>query len=133
MRPQDLTLSQRLPHFDTANEGQIATVHYLCDPKHGGTAFYRHRSTGFEAITPDRSQRYLETLRNELHEQGPPAPGYVTESNALFEQTEAIDALFDRIVVYKSNVLHSGVVNEKTLSPDPGIGRLTTTLFARFE
>lgn len=130
--PERLTVAQRLPHFDTTDEKQIAAVHYLCAPRHGGLSFYRHRRTGFEAITQGRSKEYFETLKSELAERGEPPRGYVTES-ALFEKTAEFDAAFDRIVVYHSNLLHSGAVNAEALSPEPTLGRLTTTLFARFQ
>src|SRR5262249_22650997 len=39
-----LTLLQRIPHYDGVGERTLATIHYLCGPEHGGTAFYRHRS-----------------------------------------------------------------------------------------
>ena len=131
--PEKLTPAQSLPHFDTADDRQIAAVHYLCDSRHGGTAFYRHRKTGFEAIARDRVEIYFDTLKQELRAQGAPTPAYVTQSGPLFEQTHAVEAQFDRIVVYKSNLLHSGMVNAETLSPDPHNGRLTATLFARFQ
>lgn len=129
--PERLTIAQRLPHFDTADMTQIAAVHYLCGPRHGGLAFYRHKRTGFEAIFPERSKKYFETLRSELAEHGEPPRAYVTES-PLYEKTMEIDAAFDRLVVYRSNLLHSGAINAETLSPDPKTGRLTATLFARF-
>lgn len=129
--PERLTVAQRLPHFDTSDAMQIAAVHYLCAPRHGGLAFYRHRKTGFEAISAERSKQYLETLRNELVEHGAPPLAYVRES-PLFERIMTIDAAFDRLIVYHSNLLHSGAVNAETLSPDPRTGRLTTTLFAKF-
>ena len=129
--PERLTIAQRVPHFDTSDTMQIAAVHYLCAPHHGGLAFYRHRQTGFEAITAERSKEYFETLRHELAEHGEPPHVYVTES-PLYEKTMEIDAAFDRLVIYRSNLLHSGAINAETLSPDPRAGRLTATLFARF-
>ncbi len=129
--PQRLTIAQRLPHFDTADSMQIAAVHYLCAPHHGGIAFYRHKGSGMEAVTASRSKDYLEALRRELAEQGEPPRTYVTES-PLFDKTMEIDAAFDRLVVYHSNLLHSGAVKAEMLSPDPRAGRLTTTLFAKF-
>jgi len=129
--PERLTIAQRVPHIDTSDAMQIAAVHYLCAPRHGGLAFYRHRKTGFEAISAERSKAYFETLRSELADHGEPPLAYVRES-PLFEKTMEIDAAFDRLVVYRSNLLHSGAVNAEALSPDPRTGRLTATLFARF-
>ena len=132
-RPQELTLSQRLPHFDTVDAHQVAAVHYLCAPEHGGTAFYRHKRTGFETVTRSRSKPYFAALKEDLERLGEPGARYVTEADDIFDQTMPIDARFDRIVVYRSIMLHSGMVNAAAgLSADPASGRLTTTLFARF-
>jgi hypothetical protein len=60
------SLAQRLPHIDTTAPSQLAILHYLCGPPHGGTAFYRHRATGFEAIDPGPAQAYLAALRGEM-------------------------------------------------------------------
>lgn len=131
-RPEQLTIAQRVPHFDTTDPGQVAALHYLCAPDHGGVAFYRHRATGFESITEDRSKQYFETLRAEIREQGEPPREYVTASGPLFEQVVTVGAAFNRLVVYRSNLLHSGMVDHRHLSPDPATGRLTANLFARF-
>ncbi|MEE2693163.1 MAG: DUF6445 family protein [Pseudomonadota bacterium] len=133
MPPESLTLAQSLPHFDTVDEMQIAAVHYFCEPHHGGLGFYRHRKSGFEAITRQRAQEYAKALNDDLRQNGRPQPGYVTGDNALFERTCSIDAGFNRLIVYRSNMLHSGAVNAACLSNDPRKGRLTATLFARFQ
>jgi len=41
---------QRIPHVDSFLGSQLAFVHYLFKADPGGTAFYRHRGTGFEII-----------------------------------------------------------------------------------
>ena len=64
--------------------GQIAVLHYLFDTPHGGTSFYRHRSTGFESITPERAEDYAARLRQEL-EASPPPAAYTTGDTELFE------------------------------------------------
>ena len=99
---------QRIPHFDTTDKRQIAAVHYLCDSSCGGTSFYRHRATGFESISPERSQLYQQSLGRQATTEGLPPPAYISGSTALFEKTGGVDALFNRIVFYPSNILHSG-------------------------
>lgn len=132
MSPHDLSLAQRIPHFDTVEERQIAAIHYLCDPEHGGTAFFRHRSTGYESITRERSKPYFTTLKADLNKFGEP-DGYASDANAIFDRIADIDARRNRAIVYASNLLHSGMVNAAAgLSSEPEQGRLTTTLFARF-
>ena len=53
-RPETLTPIQRLPHFDGLERERIALLHFLSTDRSSGTAFYRHRSTGFESIDAAR-------------------------------------------------------------------------------
>ena len=63
-----------------------------------------------------------------------PPTGYIAEDNALFERTALIDARFNRALLYRSNVLHSGAIAaDAVLSPDPALGRLTVTAFFAIE
>ena len=63
--PQNLMPIQSLPHYDGLDEGRLAVLHYLSGPETGGTAFYRHRESGFETIHEDRFEIYKETLQEE--------------------------------------------------------------------
>ena len=45
--PARLSPPQRLPHCDAFGAERIALVHYLSTEGGDGTAFFRHRSTGF--------------------------------------------------------------------------------------
>lgn len=124
--PEALIPSQREPHVDTADPLQFAILHYLCDPEHGGTGFYRHRATGFETLTPDRIAPYRAARTSEP----PPPAGYPARESNAFEQIGGIDAAFDRIAIYRSRLLHSGLIPDPTrLSNDPRTGRLTANIF----
>ena len=128
--------AQRLPHSDTTHPAQLAILHYLCGPSHGGTAFYRHRATGFEAIDPARAPAYLTAVRRETTKgdgEGGRQDGYITASNPLYEQTAVVAPVFNRIVVYASNLLHAGVLADRPASTDPRLGRLTANTFFRPE
>ncbi|MGH8177427.1 MAG: DUF6445 family protein, partial [Steroidobacter sp.] len=128
--PERLNPFQRLAHFDSADSRQLAVLHYLCDPSHGGTAFYRHRETGFESITEERAASYLETLRRDIEINGPPPAQYLTGSDSRFEQIASFDASFNRTLIYRSQMLHSGSVNGACgFSDDPRTGRLTANAF----
>jgi hypothetical protein len=130
VRPERLNLFQRLPHFDTVDPGQIAVLHYLCDPSHGGTAFYRHRSTGFESITQERLTEYLERLKQDIDSRGPPPARYVVGDDERFECIESFAARFDRVLIYRSQMLHSGSISPTcNLTADPRTGRLTANAF----
>jgi hypothetical protein len=131
-QPEQLATSQRIPHIDTADPLQIAILHYLCDERFDGTAFYRHRSTGFEGITPERWGPYRAALAADL-ERCPPPAAYIGEDTPLFERTASIDLRFDRVLVYRSRVLHSGQIDPAVgLSPDPRRGRLTGNIFLNY-
>lgn len=132
--PEALNLAQRLPHIDTTDGGQIAVLHYLCDASHGGTAFYRHRATGFETVDEARAEQYLVSLRAELERDGAPGPAYVSGATALHDQIGRVEARFNRVVIYRSRLLHSGVIlRADALSDDPRTGRLTANTFVNFE
>jgi hypothetical protein len=132
LAPAALVVAQRLPHFDTADGGQLAVLHYLCGPDHGGTAFYRHRSTGFETISSPRLAGYVATLEQEVAV-APPAQDYAAGDTPLFEQIGHVGAAFDRLVVYRSRLLHSGDPGPaRAFSSDPRRGRLTVNTFLVF-
>lgn len=117
---------QSLPHFDGAEADRLAMVLYLFDGEQGGTAFYRHRSSGYETVNGARLHNYRQSLRNQVR-QAPEFIGrYMAGSNALFEQTGQVAARFNRALIYPANCLHSGLVaNDRALSGDPRAGRLT--------
>jgi hypothetical protein len=125
-------LAQRLPHIDTTEPRQLAILHYLCGPEHGGTAFYRHRATGLESVGPEQGPAYFAALRAQMAAV-PDDAGYIVRSNDFFEQTAVVAPVFNRIIVYASNLLHAGVLPDRPLGLDPRTGRLTANTFFRFE
>lgn len=131
MTPLDeLTLEQRLPHFDTVFENYYAAVHFLCGPEFGGTAFFRHRSTGLETISAARHAEYVAKLDTELVECGPPPPAYVEGDTEIFDHLATFDARQNRAVIFRGNTFHSGAMpNMIALPDDPMKGRLTVVSF----
>lgn len=129
-RPEETIPFQRIPHFDGTDGGKIAVLHYLCRPEQGGTAFYRHRATGYEQINPANVKHYAQAIDDEMGVHGVPPPGYVNGSTALFERIAAYDAAFNRALVYRGTSLHSGSIPEGFV-PDanPRTGRLTVNTF----
>jgi hypothetical protein len=128
--PEELNVMQRLAHFDTVDSRQLAVLHYLCDPSHGGTAFYRQRGTGFEAITPERLTPYLQQVEQDLATYGPPPAQYLRDSDERFEQIASFEARFNRVLIYRSQMLHSGSVDAACgFRDDPRTGRLTANAF----
>ncbi len=129
--PADTTPGQRVAHCDTSDPSRFAVLHYLCRPEHGGTGFFRHRVTGFERITPERHMLYSQALELDL-EIYPPAPAYLHSSSPVFERIGAVDAAFNRMVIYRSALLHSGLIpDDFACVADPRTGRLTGNLFLR--
>lgn len=127
-RAHELAPAQRAPHVDTADPLQFAILHYLCGGEHGGTAFYRHRATGFEAITSERLEAYDAARAGE-----PAEEGYAVGDTSQFEQTASVGVRFNRLAVYRSRVLHSGIIPDDTaLSEDPRRGRLTANIFLSY-
>ncbi|HEX8572353.1 MAG TPA: DUF6445 family protein [Allosphingosinicella sp.] len=128
--PERLAPLQRIPHVDTTDPLQFALLHYLCEAHHGGTAFYRHRATGFETLTAER-QRAYEAIRSSEICGAPTA--YIDGDSIHYERTAAFDAGFDRILVYRSRAFHSGrIAAGQPLSEDPRRGRLTANIFINY-
>lgn len=126
----ELAPIQSLPHFDGFDPGRFAILHYLCQANQGGTAFYRHKATGFETITEDRYSEYEAVLQWEAKEDGAPQ-GYFRGSER-FEEIYQIEPRFNRLVIYRGILLHSGHMPvSPVLSDDPTLGRLTVNIFCQ--
>jgi hypothetical protein len=130
--PEQLTVQQRTPHIDTVYPLQFALLHYLCDPAFGGTSFYRHRATGYEILDEARAAIYDAVRAHELTEEAPP-PHYVGGDTGHYERIGGCDAVFNRLAVYRSCLLHSGHIREdKPLVANPRAGRLTANIFVNY-
>ncbi|KQM68146.1 hypothetical protein ASE75_02620 [Sphingomonas sp. Leaf17] len=130
--PGRLDVRQSLPHVDAYGRERIALVHYLSLGCRDGTAFYRHRATGFETIDETRAPAYFDRLRAEV-EDAPPT-GYIVGDTPLFERTAVAQGDYNRAVLYRSYLLHSGDIGPDTVfSTDPAAGRLTITAFLAVE
>lgn len=120
---------QRIPHFDGPEVERIAFLHYLCAPHQGGTSFYRHRATGLERVGHDHVDEYRRIVIAEL-KAAKPAQDYAGEGSAHFERIHRVNAVFNRLIVYPGNALHSGDISASTvLSENPHAGRLTINGF----
>jgi hypothetical protein len=125
--PAQMVLRQALPHTDTARLNAYAIVHYLGQNAFGGTAFYRHRATGFERITPLRVEAFERSRDAEVQaSQNPPDEAL---SN-LYEEIAYVEPVFNRMILYHASQLHSArLENSDQLTDDPHTGRLTANLF----
>lgn len=130
--PDALLPLQRVPHVDTFDPLKFAILHYLCDPPFGGTAFYRHLATGYEALRPEIRGEF-EAARDRELAGTPLGPGYIQGDTDHYRQIGVVEARMNRVIVYRSCLLHSGIiVPEAPLSDDPRRGRLTANIFIRY-
>lgn len=128
--PEQLTIQQCLPHVDSFLSGDLACVHYLCSKDKGGTSLYRHKKTGYEKITKDRLAHYTQAVIDEGALEISHTKSYMNGSNEYYEVIAEIDATFNRMVVYPSNILHSGnIPTDFNFDPHPASGRLTLNSF----
>lgn len=130
--PQSLAPIQTLPHFDGFDENQLAVMIYLNSTKHGGTAFFRHRSTGFERVSEARYPEYKTALEADIKSSGLPPRRYISDGAPHFEKTSDFGADYNSMILYPGTALHSGMIdNEQLLSANPLEGRLTINGFFR--
>ncbi|WP_330848772.1 DUF6445 family protein [Aurantiacibacter sp. MUD11] len=129
--PNELTVMQRVPHYDGVGSNALAAVHYLFEEDYGGTAFYRQVPTGIEVIDSGNVDDYKNCLPGDGREEAV-GGGYFVSSNENFRQIGKVRAKFNRLMIYRGQLLHSGMVNaDAGLPSQPGRGRLTLNCFMR--
>jgi hypothetical protein len=130
--PAALAPIQRLPHFDGVERERLALLHYLSLDERSGTAFYRHRATGFETVTADRLPAYRRALGADLDRFGMPEADYIAGDTPIFEQVTRHEGLFNRAILYRSNTLHcAAILPDMAFTADPASGRLTVNTFLK--
>ena len=128
--PGKLSIPQRMPHFDTTNPKQLALLHYLCGPEHGGTSFYRHRRSHFECIDEVRRPVYGNAVTEDLAILGAPPARYICGDDPMFERIACFEAAFNRVLIYRSIDLHSADIRPGFhFDGNPRTGRLTANTF----
>jgi len=128
--PEQLQLLQRLPHFDGLGSQRVAILHHLGRAECGATAFYRHRSTGFETLTDERLGAYNLAVNAEFHRYGVPQPGYIAGDTPIWERIARYEARFNRLLVYRGATLHGAEVpQDLPLPADPRCGRFSINTF----
>ena len=130
--PTDLIPMQCFQHVDGTDPDRIAMMLYLHETSHGGTGFFRHRSTGFESLTDDNFPAYRAGLEEDVRRTGLPPRAYTTDGAPHFERFHVSEGRFNSAIFYRGNLLHSGIIQPGAeLSPDPRKGRLTINAFFR--
>jgi Family of unknown function (DUF6445) len=130
--PDALTPIQRLPHFDSVEPNRIALLHYITPNCRGGTAFFRHRATGYEVINQARLADYSAALESDIKSHGLPNAAYIAGDTKIYERVALYEAKFNRAIMYRGNTLHcADIPHGLDLSANPQIGRLTVNTFLR--
>lgn len=114
----DLLPLQRIPHFDSIDPQLLAAVIYLCDTRFSGTAFYRHRRTGFEEINAQNVSNYQLALNRDMQIHGMPDKEYTNGDSALFELIYSSELRFNSAIVYPGRVLHAARIARQFNPPE---------------
>lgn len=131
--PSKLEIMQQLPHYDSVYPHQYAVLCYLAKGNHGGTGFFRHRTSGTHQVFEHNEHTYLTMLENELSNHKLP-DGYPSVHSPLYSLIDAMPFSFNTLIVYPGNLLHSALVSTSTdIDIRPDKGRLTANVFIRFE
>jgi protein tyrosine phosphatase (PTP) superfamily phosphohydrolase (DUF442 family) len=130
----ELSLIQRLPHFDTSRPYYFAILHYLNEKPHGNTGLFRHIPTGLEKIDDDNVEHYLNAAQQFIDTHGEPEQAYCTSTSTHYELYHEIEYKPNRLVIYPGHLLHSTIVCPDTdINSDPNTGRLTANIFIEFK
>lgn len=133
MPADQLTLLQRIPHFDSTKRDELAAVFYLFKDNLGGTSFYRHNKTGYEYIDDARRIPYFKSLESENDGDNIPQQGYINGDTELFTPIEEQQGTFSTHCLSSPN-LHSGSISLGFIpDADPRKGRLTITAVPQFK
>jgi hypothetical protein len=129
-RPSELNPLQRVPHRDSTDPNFLAILHHLHHVPGTGTNFYRHKRTGFERMTEERRAAYDEAFAQDNAEYGSPGYAYMADTDQRFERIQEGPAIFNRVLIYRGSLLHSGQIPEDfPFDPNPRTGRLTGMVF----
>jgi hypothetical protein len=128
--PSELTYLQRIPHIDSLVSSELAFILYLFKDNLGGTAFYRHRRTGYESVDQGRRAEYWRSIEEEQAAVEQASQGYISGDTEFYERIGRQDGIFNRMLVYRRTSLHSAdLTPEFVASPDPRRGRLSVNGF----
>ncbi|WP_404339360.1 DUF6445 family protein [Pseudoalteromonas mariniglutinosa] len=132
-KPDQLAPLQRIPHIDSSDDKSYASVHYLVGPEFGGTTIYRYKPHNLIKITKDKEQLAFDMIK-QAQECADEHQGYLNSNTTLFEQVVNIEAKVNRVIIYKSNLLHSAnIMDNINFNADIRTGRLSVASFFRID
>ena len=133
LKPWELSPLQRIPHIDSSDDKTYASVHYLIGSEYGGTCIYRFKPLNFIRITK-ANKHEANQMMQAIEKYADKHQGYLTKDTNLFEQVIKVEAKVNRIVFYKSNLLHcANLTSSRSYSSDKNNGRLTIASFFRID
>ena len=128
--PDKLAYLQRVPHVDSLNNSELALILYLFRADLGGTAFYRHRGTGYEVVDQLRQPEYWRHIQREQDAVMAAPPRYIDGDTEFYERVGQQEAVFNRMLVYRRTSLHSAALSPGfRAETDPRKGRLSINGF----
>ena len=131
--PGKLGASQKIPHVDSVNDSQYAAVHYLCGPPHGGTAFYRYLPRNLVRVR-EQNREVIPEMLQQVHDYPEEHRGYLVDDTKFYRRELTVDAHFNRLVLYPSNLLHCAILDSpQSYEADVTTGRLTVASFFQLE
>lgn len=131
--PGQLRTPQKMPHVDAFDDDQYAAVHYLCAAPHGGTAFYRYRQKNLVRLR-DTDRHVVEEMLQGVRDNPEEHRGYLVGDTSLFKQEVLIEAKFNRLILYPSNLLHCAQMSSPdSYESDVSRGRLSVASFFRLD
>ncbi|GIU45876.1 hypothetical protein TUM4438_20370 [Shewanella sairae] len=127
LAPNELNLYQKMPHIDCLNNDEYAVVHYFCSEAHGGTSLYNFKPLDLVALTKEHQ---VKQMIEQVAAQPSNHQSYIDGDTPLFQRVAQIPAKFNRIAIYKGNLLHSAdLSNPINQVNDLDDGRLTVASF----
>lgn len=128
---QQLHAAQKLPHVDTFSDEQYASVHYLCDQPHGGTALYRFLPRN-KVRFRENDRPIVQEMIQAVHDHPEEHQGYLIGDTRFYKQEVVVEEKFNRLVLYPGNLLHCAMLTSpQSLISDVRSGRLTVASFFR--
>ncbi len=129
----ELLPQQCCPHYDQAQPKSYALLHYLNPGDFGGTGFFRQKATNLECVTPAdaashmmQAKKDLECIQNQK--------GYMNNSSDHYQLIGQVDYRPNRMIIYPTNILHSGlIVPPRDLRDDVLESRITANVFLSFD
>ena len=129
--PEELADGQKIPHVDAFADDRFAAVHFLCGKPHGGTAIYRYLPENLVRLRENRRGVVRKMIRN-VARYPQEHQGYLKGDTRFYKQEVVVEAQFNRLVLYPSNLLHCAMLTSpKSLTSDVETGRLTVASFFR--